>query len=492
MTLLDESVTFEAPGRGGWMRLADHFPNALTPEYQRLYAETCPSGMGVYMERYGCLAKTLDVAYVHGHLYIAPVPLAGPREMRRTPPAAAVWLMARLHPQFRRRCRAARRTLVERPWRDVARQWFATERAQWERRDAALQAIEPAGLTSAELVEHLRECRTLVVDGYRRHFELHGDDLLPIGLLIARSTEWGISPATAMSALAGASPLSAGTLEPPAWKLVTGYDLDSLTWGELASHPAVVPARAPEPLDLHSMVPSKDHAELDRLVEDARAAVPLRDDNGALTGAWPMGLLRRAMLEAGRHLAFDDPALAVELTVDELVDRLQGSAHPSAPEIVLRRADRARRSALVAPHALGPDFALPPLSALPRPLALMGAAQIASADHMRGGSGEVGIGARSYTGRALVIDDPATAMDLIEVGDVVVTRFTCPAWNSILALAGALVTTTGGLASHAAIMARELDIPAVLGHATAFDRVRTGMVVTVDPVRATVTLAVDL
>ncbi len=83
-------------------------------------------------------------------------------------------------------------------------------------------------------------------------------------------------------------------------------------------------------------------------------------------------------------------------------------------------------------------------------------------------------------------------MDLIEPGDVVVTRYTCPAWNSILALAGALVTTTGGLASHAAIMARELDIPAVLGHATACDRVRTGMVVTVDPVRATVTPAVEV
>ena len=53
------------------MRLADHFPNALTPEYQRLYSETCPAGMGSYMSRYA-LARTLDVAYVHGHLYITP------------------------------------------------------------------------------------------------------------------------------------------------------------------------------------------------------------------------------------------------------------------------------------------------------------------------------------------------------------------------------------------------------------------------------------
>ena len=53
-----------------------------------------------------------------------------------------------------------------------------------------------------------------------------------------------------------------------------------------------------------------------------RAAVPLRDDNGALTGAWPLGLLRRAMLEAGRRIGLADLALAVELTVDELAARL--------------------------------------------------------------------------------------------------------------------------------------------------------------------------
>ena len=107
MSSSSPSVEFTAPGPGGWMLLADHFPGALTPEYQRIYAETAPAGMADYMARYGVLAKGIDVGFVHGHLYIAPVPLAGPREMRRTPPSAAVWLMARLHPAFRRRARAA-------------------------------------------------------------------------------------------------------------------------------------------------------------------------------------------------------------------------------------------------------------------------------------------------------------------------------------------------------------------------------------------------
>jgi pyruvate,water dikinase len=482
---------FDPPGPGGWLRLADHFPNALTPEYQRLYAETCPPGMAAYMARYGVVARTLDLAFVHGHLYISPVPIAGPRELRRPPPTAAVWLLARAHPEFRRRNRAARAALTERPWRAAAARWFADERDRWRRRDEAAEAVDPEALGREALIEHLHACRALAHDGYCRHFELHGDDLLPIGLLLARGQEWGIEPSTVMQALGGASPLSAGTQVPAAWQLVTGYDLDGRAWTELSHRPPVQAAPALEPLDLRPLVPPGDHDELDRLVDDARAAVPLRDDNGALTGAWPMGLLRRAMLAAGRRVGLDDPELAVELTVDELAARLGGAPDPDAETAVRRRAERERRSRLDAPATLGPEPAIPPLHALPRPLALMGAAQLAAAEHMTGGGpAAVGIGRASHTGRAIVVDDPLAALELIEPGDVVVTRFTSPAWNSILVLAGGLVTTTGGLVSHAAVIARELGIPAVVGDVTACDRLSTGEWVTVDPVAATVTLAV--
>jgi pyruvate,water dikinase len=120
----------------------------------------------------------------------------------------------------------------------------------------------------------------------------------------------------------------------------------------------------------------------------------------------------------------------------------------------------------------------------------MGAAQLATANHMLPADGSaIGVGQRAYTGRALVVDDPTVAMGLIEPGDVVVTRFTTPAWNSILVHAGALVTTTGGLVSHAAVIARELGIPAVLGDAQACTRLRTGEMVTVDPIAGTATAA---
>ena len=232
----------------------------------------------------------------------------------------------------------------------------------------------------------------------------------------------------------------------------------------------------------------KTDAELETLVTDARNAVRLRDDNGAITAAWPMGLLRRAMLEAGRRLFRSEPDLAVDATVDELVALLTDQPAITADELTARRRERAANTALDAPHTLGPEFAIPPLDALPRPLSLIGAAQLATAEHMFTGEHPVGIGTVSYTGRAVVVDDAATAMSLFEPGDVIVTTATTPSWNAILVHAGALVTANGGLVSHAAVTARELGIPAIIGDSTACRRIQTGCTVTVDPVRATVTV----
>lgn len=482
------STSFVAPGPGGWRRLADHFPGALTPEYRLLYTETAPAAMAAGFERYGVLAGGMDVAFVHGHLYIAPVPLAGPREMKRTPPAALVWLLSRLHPAFRKRAAAARRALDTRPWRAAARTWFETERFEWHERNSALQSIDPATLSDSELRDHLATCRQHVVAGYSRHFELHGDDLLPVGLLIVKGEEWGIEPSVVLRALEVSVPTGPDPADIPAWQLVTGYDLDAKAWVELTHRPSSSATRSQQPIDLHALVPEPHRQELLELVDDARMAWRLRDDNGLLTGAWPMGLLRRAMLEAGRRLEFSPPDLAVEMTVAELVAALGDRGLLDRSTIAARRTLRMRDSALDAPATLGPEFPIPTLSALPRPLALIGAAQLAAADHMVGtDDGPVGIGSTSYTGRALVVDDPLTAFDLLEPGDIIVTRFTSPSWNALLAHAGGLVTTTGGLACHAAAIARELGLPAVIGDTTAFDRFTTGDLVSIDPVAATVT-----
>ncbi|WP_426577485.1 phosphoenolpyruvate synthase [Xenorhabdus stockiae] len=70
-------------------------------------------------------------------------------------------------------------------------------------------------------------------------------------------------------------------------------------------------------------------------------------------------------------------------------------------------------------------------------------------------------------------------MDRIQVGDVLVTDMTDPDWEPIMKKAAAIVTNRGGRTCHAAIIARELGIPAVVGCGDATERLQEGELVTV-------------
>ncbi|MBW3535453.1 MAG: cysteine--tRNA ligase [Gemmatimonadetes bacterium] len=79
-----------------------------------------------------------------------------------------------------------------------------------------------------------------------------------------------------------------------------------------------------------------------------------------------------------------------------------------------------------------------------------------------------------------VVRVEAVVTSLFERGDVLVTRSTTPAFNAVLPLVGAIVTDRGGLLSHAAIIAREYGIPAVVGTAEATMAIPDGARVMVD------------
>ncbi|WP_159700524.1 PEP-utilizing enzyme [Arthrobacter sp. 18067] len=74
-------------------------------------------------------------------------------------------------------------------------------------------------------------------------------------------------------------------------------------------------------------------------------------------------------------------------------------------------------------------------------------------------------------------------------GDVLVCRTTDPAWTPLFGMASAVVTQTGGMLSHAAIVAREYGIPAVLGVRDALEMLVDGTHLTVDGAQGTVTAA---
>jgi rifampicin phosphotransferase len=77
----------------------------------------------------------------------------------------------------------------------------------------------------------------------------------------------------------------------------------------------------------------------------------------------------------------------------------------------------------------------------------------------------------------------------LRVGEVMVCPATNPAWTPLFQRAAAVVVDTGGQGSHAAIVAREYGIPAVMGTGTGTSVLRDGQRVTVDGDRGRVTEA---
>ena len=88
------------------------------------------------------------------------------------------------------------------------------------------------------------------------------------------------------------------------------------------------------------------------------------------------------------------------------------------------------------------------------------------------------IGQKIGTGPVRVIYD-IKDMDQVQPGDVLVTDMTDPNWEPVMKRASAIVTNRGGRTCHAAIIARELGIPAVVGCGDATDQLKDGMLVTV-------------
>ena len=88
------------------------------------------------------------------------------------------------------------------------------------------------------------------------------------------------------------------------------------------------------------------------------------------------------------------------------------------------------------------------------------------------------IGQKIGTGPVRIVHN-LSEMDMVQPGDVLVTDMTDPNWEPVMKRASAIVTNRGGRTCHAAIIARELGIPAVVGCGHASDVLKDGMLVTV-------------
>jgi phosphohistidine swiveling domain-containing protein len=248
-----------------------------------------------------------------------------------------------------------------------------------------------------------------------------------------------------------------------------------------------------------------EHRErFDVLLGQARDAMDLRDDNGPVTAEWPMGILRLSLLELGRrmqqHGLIDDAALVMELHPLEITAELFTS--PPSTQELHRRADlrRVQRS-LDAPRRLGHPEPPPPLAVLPESLATLVAmvqttmAQLGmdGVDDESGPGADgvlrgAGIGTDAVRAVARVAVSADEALDRLGPGEILVVEGTTPAYNLVLSMAGGVVTAEGGAMSHAAVIARELGISAIIGVRGAMSAIADGDVVELDPQSGTVTV----
>jgi phosphohistidine swiveling domain-containing protein len=176
--------------------------------------------------------------------------------------------------------------------------------------------------------------------------------------------------------------------------------------------------------------------------------------------------LRRTARELGRRLAasgtIDDPSDVFHLRRDEL-------ARPPADapaEVARRRKERDRLAALRLPVVVDGPWS---------PSTTEAAVSLA------------GIAASGGTavGRVRIVRH---SLADLQPGEILVARVTDVGWTPFFAVAGAVVTDAGGLMAHAAVVARELGIPAVVGTSVATESLVDGQLVEVDGSMGTVTV----
>jgi rifampicin phosphotransferase len=532
-------ATWEKPGPGTWELDQSHCGPAPGPVQRGIYEQCLPAGIGEGMALFGSPIKTMELRWVNGKFYRRLVPQVGGGRDLPPPPKPLLWLASRLHPTLRQQEKRAKESFETKRWREELRRWEDEWKPALIAANLATGDVDLAGLDDAALADHLEDVHARLLESGALHFRLHVSDMGPLGDLMVHLEDWGLDREAAFRALVAASPatreparqlaavgdaLREGGVDPATissiddvnavpqakerldeylqhhgWRLTTGYDLEDRSLNEL---PEVLVAAVRATAVRHDQsgasdesiaalreqIPEADRTTFDEVVEDARLSYGLRDENGPLTYEWPAGLLRRALLEAGQRLAASG-ALAhrdevFELSTDEVGALLRGGAGPGREEIDRRAAERRWWATLEPPERLGPEETPPPVSALPPNLGRMTRIVLTVVDTLESTSKEplhgMGIGDDTYVGTARVVHDAVEALAAMEPGDVVVAPYTAPAYNSVLAMAGAIVTEEGGPLCHAAVIARELGLPAVIGASGAMD-LPDGATIEVDP-----------
>ncbi len=529
-------VTWQAPDADVW-ELEDAHGTAIPPvvlrdQFEEAFAEGFRRSFAVL----GVPLSHIELRHVNGWPYVSFFLHDVPRKAGDPPPDFVLKAIARLHPGFRRRTKIARAAIDERRAQRFTDDWFA-ERDRWIERIVELQRDDLAELTDQQLADHTRAVTDLAVTAMQRHFELV-PGCIPLGEWLHRAAQWGLDPADVRQAVMHGTPVHteaaerldriAGALGDAAFSDLDDIRRHSTEAAEalddyLAHHgwwatedaftgrpvnafPGSIVAtirsrnRRSDAADdttellalLRTRVPEGDRAEFDRLARDAHLTYTMLDDNSGILASWPAGVTGHVLRVVGQRLTdggrLHAPDHLWALELDDIVELLEQRSPLTADEAEARHADWMAQAELSPPpHLNGPAGPPPDPGLFPRPVAQLVTSLTAFlADKFNYTNETIGIGTTTARGRAVVASDASDAIDRIGPGDILVTGATTPAYNSILPIVAGIVVSEGGASCHAAVMARELHLPAIVGYVDALTAIPDGAVIELDPEHATV------
>lgn len=557
----DADGGFGLPGPGKWTRDSGRFPRQVTPLIAGLLPTPAERGFSAATRPYGLLLDHVAWRFVNGWAYMSPrrTPELADNEVTDR----ASWdRLLRSSESLRRRIAASDRVFERRIWLGELERWHGRDKPAMTAASRTAARVDPDTLGDAELDAYIRSCIANYRRAIYLHHRYDVTPAVAVGDLIANLQAWTGSPgftfvdllnrgprsvlraqelhtlADAIAAQPGpadmlsrgvdrrsvvdwlhslggaAAPAVERCLEVVGWWVagpVTDIDepcilevpeilADSLRAAVTRSHGPTDADAADRAADVRRRVPADARPVFDLMLEDARAVQWVRDERALYCDVWATGLLRRAVLAAGRRLAdmgrLKEPAHLLEATAAEIRAALIRRRGPSSQELATRARRRATADPAAAPEELGESVWSPiSLDWLPAGaarterafrtfLAAMDDAPPAAAN-----GGVLGLAASPGVreGRARVItqltDLPALGRD-----DVLVAGAASPSLIVLLPLVAAVVTDRGGLLSHAAIVARELGVPAVVGTGDATGRIPDGARIRVDGSAGVVTV----
>jgi len=344
----------------------------------------------------------------------------------------------------------------------------------------ALWALSRVIKANPELEMLIRETDAGHVMGMLAHSEKHSGFIASIEEFLG---EYGLRSDTVIE------------LADPSWveeprtaiELLKNYLADSaidpdVHWREMIEERERLVAEAREKI---ASYPDAVKGQFEMLLAGGQQGHRIQEDHNWWLDQQGLHRLRRVFLEVGERFCaagvIDDPSDIWYLTIDEIrEDTAAGLSGDRKSQVEAEKADMARWAGIDAPPMVGTDYGPPPDNPIghaitrffgnpPRP------PSEETPDVFGGTPGSPGR-VRALARVIIKLEDAGK----LNEGEILVTATTSPPWTPLFATAGGIVTDTGGALSHCAIVAREYDIPAVVGRGVATSIIADGQMLEID------------